>query len=399
MKATFTGFKTVEVQRRTQMIVHGPMLYVDDPYRCISEAEIGWDKICSMIFVKSSEYAAQKEYRFAVLSIKKDIGKVFDLPVSGMMKDCLLPITFLGTEMETAPAVVSNDTSQAGEKKISPNGYTYERRITRTKRETSNLGQEEPGRDRSEEEIIEETATSPDELPQPFPIQEDKQPDVIIFHQYGGRFQFVHEAYRDEETASLRIETVRVNEMSTGGLTSRDRPRALSLPQDVMYETLGEHPTDPRIILELCLNPSVPKHPISYEWFDRCNRSEIEHALACGRSLGIAVDLLNGVEQEAAAASAWYAFRFILDLVALFGPIVERVSIIRECVAVVELTRAPLSGAVAWVTISGTGTYSVYTDNGTVRELVYSSNLSQAGLISPSTYTNALQKYGWRLKD
>ena len=118
MKATFAGFKTVEVQRRTQMIVHGPVLYVDNPYRCISEAEIGWEKICSMIFVKSLEYAAQKEYRFAVLSIKEEMGEVFDLPVSGMMRDCLLPTTFPRTEMETSPAVVSDDTSQAGEKRF-----------------------------------------------------------------------------------------------------------------------------------------------------------------------------------------------------------------------------------------------------------------------------------------
>ena len=187
--------------------------------------------------------------------------------------------------------------------------------------------------------------------------------------------------------------------MITDRHTRNNRPQALSLPQGVMYETLDEHPIDPRYILALCLNPSVPKHPMSYEGLDRCNRSEIEHALACGRSLGIAVDLLDGVEQEAAAASAWYAFRFILDLVTLFGPIVKSVCIIRYGVAVVELTRAPLSGAVAWVTVSGTGTYTVYINNGTVKEHVYSDRLSQASLISPSTYIDKLQKFGWRLKD
>ena len=88
-KSTFYGFKTAEAQLKTQIILHGPVLYVDDPYHCISETEIGWDKICSMIFVKSSKYAVQKEYRFAVLSIKGEMGEMFDLPVSGMMKDCL----------------------------------------------------------------------------------------------------------------------------------------------------------------------------------------------------------------------------------------------------------------------------------------------------------------------
>ena len=58
MRGTFHGFRTVEVERVPQIIVHGPVLYVDDPYRCIVEAEKGWAQICSMIFVKSRAYAA-----------------------------------------------------------------------------------------------------------------------------------------------------------------------------------------------------------------------------------------------------------------------------------------------------------------------------------------------------
>ena len=90
----FKGFKTFEVHRTPQIVAHGPVLYVDDPYRCIDEAEAGWAKICSMIFVKSREYAAQKEYRFAMLAIRPEVGEVFDLPVSGMLRDCLVPAKF-----------------------------------------------------------------------------------------------------------------------------------------------------------------------------------------------------------------------------------------------------------------------------------------------------------------
>ena len=50
MKATFHGFKTFEVHRTPQIVLHGPVLYVDDPYRCIDDADTGWAQICSMIF-------------------------------------------------------------------------------------------------------------------------------------------------------------------------------------------------------------------------------------------------------------------------------------------------------------------------------------------------------------
>ena len=41
LSSKFHGFKEVKQQRRAQMILHGPMLCVDDPYRYINEAEIG----------------------------------------------------------------------------------------------------------------------------------------------------------------------------------------------------------------------------------------------------------------------------------------------------------------------------------------------------------------------
>ena len=398
VRGTFFGFRTVEVQRRAQLVLHGPVLYVDDPYRCISEAEAGWASLSAMIFVKSREYAAQKEYRFALLSIKPDVGDVFDLPVSGVLRDSLLPVTFPENGSDTGQAVVSTDDSPSRKETVSTSGYTYRRRIRRSKRERSNWGEDEDGTDRSSEEVIEETVMSPDEIPEPFPEQEERQPDVIVFQQCGGRFRYIHEAYREKETERWRIETIWENVVAGDGSGGRVHPEGLALPPGVLYESLDEHPVDPRLVLELCLNPSAPKPPMAYEGFARCSWSEIGHALACGRSLGMAVDLLKGVEQARAAASAWYAFRFILDLVSLFGSIVKSVCVIRESVAVVELERAPLSGAVAWATFSGMGTYTLYINDGNVQELVFPGGLSRAGTISPSTYIDALQKYGWYRK-
>ena len=73
--------------------------------------------------------------------------------------------------------------------------------------------------------------------------------------------------------------------------------------------------------------------------------------------------------------------------------------LIRECVALVELERAPLSGAVAWATFSGTGTYTVYVRRGDVEELVFPGRFSRSGPISEGTYAEALRENGWRLKD
>ena len=390
----FHGFKMFEMHRTSQIVLHGPVLYVDDPYRCIDEAAAGWAKICSMIFMKSREYAAQKEYRFAMLSIRPEAGEVFDLPISGMLRDCLLPVNSpLG--VGNGPVTMARDEREPGEQRETYRGYTYQRR--RVRRESENWKDSEPGAGRVREEIVEETVTSPEEVPEPFP-EEAKQPDIIVFEQVGGQVRFVHEVYREEEMEHWRIETLRrnpaiVDDPGPGGL-----PQALEVQPDDRFEALDEPPTDPRFVLELFLNPSMPKPPWRYEGLARYSRAEVEHALACWRSLGAVVDLLDGEDRERAAAAAWYAAEFIVDLVSWFGPIVKSVRVIRECVAVVEFERAPLSGAVGWATFSGTGTYTLYVHRGDVEEVVFSGRFSRAGRMSPSKYKEALQKHGWRLK-
>ena len=200
-----------------------------------------------------------------------------------------------------------------------------------------------------------------------------------MFHQVGSRYRWVHEAYREEETERWRIKTLRENPAIVESPRLGRLPEGLDVPEDVRFDSLNEHPVHPGFVLDLCLNPSVPKRPLEYAGLRNFRPSEVGHALACCQSLGMAVELLDGVERERAAASAWYAFRFVLDLVSRFGPIVKTVCVIRECVAVVELERAPFSGAVAWTTFSGTGTYTLYIDRGNLEELIFPGRFSRAG--------------------
>ena len=395
MRTTFHGFRTVEEQRQTQMVLHGPMLYVDNPYRCIGEAKPGWEKLCAMMFLKSRErdFAAQKEYRFVMFSIGPEVGDVFDLPVSGVLRDCLSPAQFPNPRPELTTAVVSTDESPGSEVRRMEPTYTYRRRITR--RRQSGLNQGEPGSDRSKEEVVEETVTSPEEVPEPFPSGDERRPDVIVFHQVGTRFWFTHKAYRDEETAHWRVETLRENPAVADGSALGERPVDLVVPPELRYEMLDEQPVNPLFVLDLCLNPSVPKPPVPYGRLAQCSPNEIAHLVACEESLRMAVDLLKGAEQARAAASAWYAQRFVLDVVTRFGPIVRTLCIIRDSVAVVELVRASLTGAVGWAAFSGAGTYLLHIDDGNVEERVFPGGFSRAGRMGPEVYVKLLQTYGW----
>ena len=393
MTGTFHGFRTVKVERSAQMVLHGPVLYVEEPYETIETAEEGWPQICSMIFVKSRAYAAQKEYRFAVLSIPENVGEVVDLPVSGMMQDCLKPVKtpVVGSEPEVA---IEEDGGKTPGKRETSRSYTYRRRTV--KRESGKWGHGEK-EGRAKEEIVEEMVTSPEEVPAPFP-SEQKQPDVVIFHQIGSRYRFRHHAYRDEETTRWRIETLRENPAIVERPRLGKPPPELEVPEDLRFDVVDGPPVPPEFILDLCLNPSMPRPPGEYPRLKRLSGPELGHAIGSYWSLTMALGLLDGVDQERAAASGWYAFRFVLDLVTSFGPIVKSVCVIDECVVVVELETAPSTGAVAWATFSGAGTYTLYVDRGGVQELVYPAKFSRAGPISESTLVETLSKHGWSPK-
>ena len=393
MTATFNGFKTVKVERSSQMVLHGPVLYVDDPYRTIDMAEEGWPQICSMIFAKSRTYAAQKEYRFAVLSMRADVDDVVDLPVSGMMRDCLesVKVPLIGPGVQVA---ITNDASETPGKRETSRSYSYHRRTV--KRESGNWGDEE-GQGREKEEIVEETVTSPEEVPEPFP-SEQQRPDVIIFHQVGGQYRFQHQAYRDEETMRWRIKTLRENPEIVEKPRLARPPSRLEVPNDLRLNVVDAPPADPEFILDLCLNPSVPRPPVEYLPLRRLSGPEIGHAMGSYWSLTMVLSLLDGADQERTAASAWYAFRFVLDLIRRFGAIVKSVCVIDECVVVVELENARSTEAVGWATFSGTGTYTLYVDRGGVEELVYPGQFSRAGPIGESTLVEILSEHGWPLK-
>lgn len=114
--------------------------------------------------------------------------------------------------------------------------------------------------------------------------------------------------------------------------------------------------------------------------------------MACGE-LGRAVELLEGDDGERTAASAWYALRFVQDLVGMFGPIVS----------VPDPRVRGLGGAGAGAVVRrgrmGDVPYTVYVRRGDVEELVFPGRFSRSGPISEGTYAEALRENGWRLKD
>ena len=83
------GDQSVETRSRGQLIVHGPVIYVADPFHVIDSARTDMERILLPVFVKHDRFAGHREYRFVILTEKEPPERVVDLRVSCAMLGAL----------------------------------------------------------------------------------------------------------------------------------------------------------------------------------------------------------------------------------------------------------------------------------------------------------------------
>ena len=94
----FDGFGRRKYDRKSLLIIHGPVFYSDDKAQFLLEAEAPLVRFAAYLFVKPESHKAQKEYRYVAAHIPEKVGDTFDLPISGMMLDCLKPVWNINSE-------------------------------------------------------------------------------------------------------------------------------------------------------------------------------------------------------------------------------------------------------------------------------------------------------------
>ena len=100
-KWTHVDGKLVQTHHNSQLVMHGPVVYADRPYDMITQESDDAKKLAKMIFVKSTEFSAQHEYRFAIMNEGAEEETV-QLEISGMMRDALKQSK--GEKIRTKPA-------------------------------------------------------------------------------------------------------------------------------------------------------------------------------------------------------------------------------------------------------------------------------------------------------
>lgn len=94
----FEGFGKRRYHRNLMLVVHGPVFYSDDRAKFLLESTAPLERLAALLFTKPKSHSVQNEYRYVATELPKEIGVTLDLPISGMMLDCLKPVRNINSE-------------------------------------------------------------------------------------------------------------------------------------------------------------------------------------------------------------------------------------------------------------------------------------------------------------
>ena len=89
LRNTVAG-RTFCTAHKSQTVYHGPVAYVDDPYRRLESASSALELALLLVFVKHAAHRALREYRFLVWAEDEPAEEVLDLDVSPALVDAML---------------------------------------------------------------------------------------------------------------------------------------------------------------------------------------------------------------------------------------------------------------------------------------------------------------------
>ena len=115
LKHSYEGELKLKTLHKCQLVVHGPVVYVEDPYTKISNAHDNWDYLARTAFVKDIEYQGQREYRFVVWTEEDPSDMTLDLAVSMGMLGAMEKRSGESAKRSVPTIIWSNDSSDSGE--------------------------------------------------------------------------------------------------------------------------------------------------------------------------------------------------------------------------------------------------------------------------------------------
>ena len=362
-KQTTDGAEAERTEHKVQWVIHGPVVYTDQVFDTVAEAGDGMERLAASIFTKSTKYAAQREYRFAVLG-EGAHQETLLLQISGMMRDALERTE--GGLVRTPPLLVA--AAEDNGPKASPQNSgaqtpTHKRKVT-TERQTEwrearwesrtsdgKVMSSEGERQESVKErvVTQEYETDDDAspaignseaigeiagagLPKPQPVQESGTQDW--------------EQSDEEAVQELALEERKWDD---------DRPeRGFTIP--VVHRGTGRVYNS---IEEALGDPAYPMSPPKETWRESASSpEEVARTLRAIDTLDWKMPNIKQESRQDTASASWYAVLCMRNIHARLGDIVESIWIERERFVVIRLKESDDFNATGRIVIAPTGAYA-----------------------------------------
>ena len=363
IKDTTEGVEGTRTKHRLQWVMHGPVVYTDRVYDTVSRDCDERTGVAAKIFTKSTKYAAQREYRFAILNEGAEEETVI-LQVSGMMRDALKRTE--GGLIRVAPASVAT----AGDDEVESSSRITETRTPVYKRTTVKErltereerrwetrtpdGQVKSSDSERRERIGGKTATQYHE-----PDNEDLQPRVRMDRDDDGTpdEQLVPELVQSPQTHDKEhSEEEAVQELALEEREWDDGRQGDSDTIPVVHRGSGRAY---KSFKEMFEDPASPMSPMKEAWQERkCSPEEITKTYG---AVDILLTKMAHVREECrqeVASAGWHAMYCIRNIYACLGDIVEELWIERERFVVIRIKESKNLNATGRIVIAPSGAYA-----------------------------------------
>ena len=397
------GIETEKTTHKTQWVLHGPVVYTDSVYDLLEGITNNEQRLAAQIFVKGSEYAAQQEYRFAILNEGAEQETVI-LQISGMMRDAL---------------------------KQTDHGLVRHARVPLT----------------SGADLAAETPLGNSEIPKPIAKQttvrkrsakrqewrfEARGPDGEVLSSDGG----VRESVREQTvTWTQESEGDESHEPMHNGQDDHATEEPFSTP-DPMDSTgdPGKEQSDEEVAKELALDefelddrhseddepaipvrtvtgrvyksfeemfsdPTYPMIPVGKVWQEDVNTPD--EIIKTYRAIDVLDMKMQDIEEQFRqdiASAGWYAMLCIRHIYGRLGDIVDTVSIERERFVVIRLKETQVLNVRARIVIAPSGAYAYSLYSPKEEQLGYGGLEGGTTFFPIGRQIESFQNYGWPKK-
>ena len=403
MTSSTGGLETEKTKHKTQWVLHGPVVYTDSVYDLLESITNNEQRVAAQIFVKDREYAAQQEYRFAILNEGAEQETVI-LQISGMMRDAL---------------------------KQTDHGLVRHARVPLTS--GADLATESPlGNSEGPKPIAKQTTARKRSAKREEWRFEARGPDGEVLSSDGG----LRESVREQTvTSSQESEGDESHEPTHNGQGEHKTEEPLSIPNPLdsigapgkeqsdeevtkelaldEFELDERHSEDDELVIpirtvtgrvyksfeEMLSDPTYPMSPVGRVWQEAVNTpDEIAKTYRAIDVLDLKMKDIEEQFRQDIASAGWYAMLCIRNIYGRLGDIVDTVSIERERFVVIRLKENEVLNVRARIVIAPSGAYA-YSLYSSKEELLGYGGLEWGTTFFPiGSEIESFQRYGWPKK-